>query len=85
MYRLRTDYFEIESWKKWYLNLVIEDSKKLLKTADLLRNKKYGATRKSKERERKLVERAPGDVAFEVLEYRKRLVNFGGKRKHTAR
>lgn len=64
----RTNYLDIESWKKWYISLVLD-------FPSSFNGHKF---RKSKDIKKKVFE-FDDDIAVEVLTYRKNLYNFGGK------
>ena len=64
--KFKTDYLELESWKKWYMSLVLD-----MPAA-------YSGFRKNKEPKQNKQLEYDDDIAVEVLTYRKSLTNFGG-------
>ena len=78
--RFKTDYLELASWKKWLFSLVIEHPKGVIS----IRAKKADPNLSASEKARKLLEKMKkvkydDDIAIEVLNFRKDLVNYGGK------
>jgi hypothetical protein len=65
--KFKTDYLELESWKKWYLSLVID------RPTSFNGKRLFNRIAKTKKVE------YDDDIAVEVLTYRKTLRNFGGK------
>ena len=65
--KFKTNYLELESWKKWYLNLVL----------DMPAAYSGSIFRKNKEAKKMDLE-YDDDIAVEVLTYRKSLSNFAG-------
>lgn len=65
----KANYLELESWKKWYINMVV-DNPVPFKTS----------TRGQQPKKSHLSKRGDlnDDVALEVLQYRKNLIDFGG-------
>jgi hypothetical protein len=75
-YQFKTNYLELESWKKWYFSLVIDVPPSAIKAK--------ATTKKPNPQGKKELSRAErGDlddeIAVEVLKYRKNLNDFAGK------
>ncbi len=68
VYKIKTDYFDIESWKRWYKSFVIDLPKA---------TNKYGQNKFDKLR--KLNTNSKESIAYEVFKYRKMLENFAGE------
>ncbi len=72
MYDFKKNHLEIDAWKKWYLDLVLEKPKPY---TGAKQNKKT-ASSKGLETHNYVVEE--DEIALEVLVYRKKLTEFGG-------
>ncbi len=79
VYQFKSNYFELESWKKWYFSFVVEKPREYNRMA---RNKGASSSqsRNILSNNMKKVQ-YDDDIAIEVLNYRKNQKNFGGNEK----
>jgi hypothetical protein len=68
MYDFKRNYFELESWKKWYVSFAVDIPVQ------------FKGSSKFKTNSNKNVKQVEydDDIAVEVLVYRKSLIHFGG-------